>query len=203
MRLLTFKSCLGLPTETRAQGAAGGISRILCGPANRTATIIHLGHASPHGSSDQPGTHNGTGLPGPLFGLAAGGACQAGRSPGRWCALTDAFSPLPARQAGVRRCIFCGAFRDRGLSAAAPGSYPAPWPVTVRTFLPPIGQSANRAAMVPPGPALCSCLGLETETHPEFICKRGGVEVGCCGAAARPLHLANRVLVGRPGHNSD
>ncbi len=53
-----------------------------------------------------------------LFGLAPGGVCLAGRSPGRRWALTPPFHPCRR----CRRCHFCGTF----LRVTPTGRYPAP-----------------------------------------------------------------------------
>src|SRR5262245_12669912 len=48
-----------------------------------------------------------------LFGLAPGGVCLAGRSPGRRWALTPPFHPCLQRSSGddrCGRCNFCGTF---------------------------------------------------------------------------------------------
>jgi len=74
--------------------------------------------------------------PAPIFGLAPGGVCRAGLSPGRWCALTRTFSPLPdpaaARAAGHRRYAFCCTFpilcRRPEAPASDGGCYPSPCP---------------------------------------------------------------------------
>jgi hypothetical protein len=68
---------------------------------------IHLGPALPPASCGPPGdstgpasTTRGRGPVRPQRGLAPGGVCQAGRSPGRWCALTAPFHPCHAPVAG-------------------------------------------------------------------------------------------------------
>src|SRR5581483_1541903 len=60
-----------------------------------------------------------------LFGLAPGGVCLAGRSPGRRWALTPPFHPYRRPSSGDdarRRCNFCGTF----LRVTPTGCYPAP-----------------------------------------------------------------------------
>ncbi len=102
-------------------------------------TAIHLGHASPHTSSNLPGNRAGhTRHCCPflyLVLLQAGFTLPPALPPAR-CALTDTFSPLPplwvagARQADtkrrirVRRYVFCGTFRR----LAPPRRYLAPCP---------------------------------------------------------------------------
>ena len=109
--------------------ASGGfISRVLSpsrgirrgGPAARAAAI-HLGRLLPNGSSSQPGSlgakltcraHERTGAR-PLFGLAPGGVCHAGRvakTPVRSCRT---LSPLPVSFRRHRRYTLCGTFPKR------------------------------------------------------------------------------------------
>src|SRR4029077_13687701 len=80
-----------------AGGSAGRrVSRVLSrrGLATEAATAIYLAPRLPVGSSSLPGDRNGPGRSCPLLGLAPGGVCRAGRSPGRWCALTlRSFAP--------------------------------------------------------------------------------------------------------------
>ena len=94
----------------------------------RRVAIIHLGRRFPAASCDLPGGGPGRAIAS-LFGLAPGGACSAGRSPDRWCALTAPSHPCrrprpretrPERVGGMFLC----AFRQLAL----PGSYPAPCP---------------------------------------------------------------------------
>jgi hypothetical protein len=99
-------------------GATRSVSRVL------SRTVISLGRQSPAASSGQPGRSAGRVIP-PLFGLAAGGVCLAGRSPGRWCALAAPFHPYRASDgAFARRFDFCGTFPG----VAPAGHYPAPCP---------------------------------------------------------------------------
>ena len=108
------------------------------------ATIIRLGPAFPPGSSDQPGTRNGTGHPwSPIWSCCGRGLPSRRVSPPlvrsyrRHFTLTGP-KPFVRRDMEIdRRYLFCGAFRSEGLWPRAPGSYPAPRPVAVRTFLPP------------------------------------------------------------------
>jgi len=62
---------------------------------------IHLGRRLPAASSDLPGDGPGRAIAS-LFGLAPSGACSAGRSPDRWCALTAPSHPYrrPQRAGG-------------------------------------------------------------------------------------------------------
>ena len=69
------------------------ISRVL------SWTAIYLGHRLPGASSDQPGKSAGRVIL-PLFGLAAGGVCQASLSPSFWCALAAPFHPYRRLTAG-------------------------------------------------------------------------------------------------------
>jgi hypothetical protein len=97
---------------------------------------IYLDRMLPAGSSGQPG--DGPGWPiVPLFDLAPEGVFPAGRSPGRWWALTSPFHPCSAiiltlilsldgrgDQSDLRAVCFCGTFRR----VAPPGCYPASCP---------------------------------------------------------------------------
>ena len=75
------------------------ISRVL------SWTVIPLGHASPHGSSNLPGRDAGNVIA-PLFGLAPGGVCRALRRwPRRRCALTAPFHHHHARLATPFGCL--------------------------------------------------------------------------------------------------
>nr|VFJ47426.1 MAG: hypothetical protein BECKFW1821B_GA0114236_100259 [Candidatus Kentron sp. FW] len=111
------------------------ISRVLSG------TAIHLGHASPHTSSDLPGSGAGHAWlyasrhkPAPLFGLAPGGVYPATPITRGAVRSYRTISPLPACLLEVRiktgkqnsgRYIFCGTFRR----LASPRRYLAPRPV--------------------------------------------------------------------------
>ncbi len=113
-------------------------------------TIIPLGQTFPPGSSGQPGAHDGTGHPWPPIWPCCGWGLPIRlvtqppvRSYRRLFTLT-----IPRRE---WRYLFCGAFRSGGLWPATPGSYPAPWPVAVRTFLPQAEQLNRPAAMVSSG----------------------------------------------------
>jgi len=55
-------------------------------------TVIPLGGASLRRSSDLPGNNAGRVIV-PLFGLAPGGVCRAGRLPDSRCALAAPFHP--------------------------------------------------------------------------------------------------------------
>ncbi len=108
--------CHTLPTPV----ATWSISRIL------SRAIISLERRSPGVSSGQPGRSAGRFMP-PLFGLAAGGVCLAGRLPGRRCALAAPFHPY--RQApAVSFLLHFPWGRPR---RALPGTLP----YAVRTFL--------------------------------------------------------------------
>ena len=113
--------------------ATRSVSRIL------SRTIISLGRRSPGVSSGQPGRSAGRVVP-PLFGLAAGGVCLAGRLPARRCALTAPFHPYRATTA--RRWHFCCTFPG----VAPAGRYPAPCPAL-------FGLSSG-AGRVQPTPAI-------------------------------------------------
>ena len=157
-----------------------GVSRILCpNPVKGRATIIHLGRSFPKGSSDQPGTANGTGQPSSPIWSCRGRGLQSRRVSPPLVGSYPAISPLPSRLAGAlprplpsregrskvlergsrlvptagkptRRCLFCCAFRSEGLTPRAPGSYPAPRPVAVRTFLPPVRRDDPTGQRWPP-----------------------------------------------------
>ena len=100
------------------------ISRVL------SRTAIHLGHASPHASSDLPGSRagrtSGSSPSLPYLVLLRVGFTLPLLLPAARCALTAPFHPYPAatrRRAG--RYIFCGTFRR----LAPPRRYLAPCPV--------------------------------------------------------------------------
>ena len=81
------------------------VSRVLSPAVVRRVAVIHLEQRLPVASRDLPGGGAGRAVAS-LFGLAPGGACPAGRSPDRWCALTAPFHPYraPART-GARRYV--------------------------------------------------------------------------------------------------
>ena len=91
-RALLVTAASRSPEPLRAFVATRSISRIL------SRAIISLGCRSPGTSSGQPGRSAGRVVP-PLFGLAAGGVCLAGRLPARRCALTAPFHPCRASAA--------------------------------------------------------------------------------------------------------
>gem|GEM_PF-2945829 len=62
--------------------------------------IIYLGRLLPAASSDLTRGQRRAAANIPLFGLAPGGVYLAGRSPGRWCALTAPFHPYPVLEVG-------------------------------------------------------------------------------------------------------
>jgi hypothetical protein len=80
------------------------VSRVLCTPEG--PAIISLGRRLPGASCDHdPGTRDEQPLHRdggdvPLFGLAPGGVCLAGRSPGRRWALTPPFHPYRSLRGG-------------------------------------------------------------------------------------------------------
>ncbi len=100
------------------------VSRVL------SRTVIHLGHASPHGSSDLPGSFARAHSNAPLFGLAPGGVCPATRVATRAVRSYRTISPLPRRTGAV---YFLWHFPW----ARAPQALPGTLPCGARTFLPP------------------------------------------------------------------
>ena len=93
------------------------ISRVL------SRTIIHLGHVSPHGSSNLPGDSAGR-IIAPLFDLAPGGVFPADAVTSVRGALLPHHFTLTG-SCELRRYIFCGTFR--GLTP--PRRYLAPCPM--------------------------------------------------------------------------
>jgi hypothetical protein len=93
-------------TGVSRQGCGGGsrpVSRLLCPGRSPGVAAIHLGPALPPASCGPPGDSAGPASAAamvaavrPLFDLAPGGVYRAGRSPGRWCALTAPFHPCHA-----------------------------------------------------------------------------------------------------------
>ena len=75
-----------------------------------------------------------------LFGLAPGGVCLAGRSPGRRWALTPPFHPYRPLPREKRRCNFCGTF----LRVTPTGRYPAPCSLEPGLSSPPPRREAQR-----------------------------------------------------------
>jgi hypothetical protein len=79
------------------------VSRLLC-PRNRgwRPSIwdrrCRRPHAVHQGASTGPASSGRERPVRPLLDLAPGGVCQAGRSPGRWCALTAPFHPCRRRR---------------------------------------------------------------------------------------------------------
>ena len=84
---------------------SGPVSRVLSSAPRRIETVIHLGRASPHASSFQPGSGAGHSIA-PLFGIAPGGVWRASLSPDRWCALTAPFHPCRSRRTWAV-CFLC------------------------------------------------------------------------------------------------
>ncbi len=104
------------------------------GHLSRTPVARRLQRPEPEGSASS--------LTALLFGLAPGGVCLAGRSPGRRWALTPPFHPYRT----ARRCHFCGTF----LRVAPTGCCPAPCSEESGLSSPPCGAAAAR----PPRPAV-------------------------------------------------
>jgi len=94
------------------------ISRVL------SWTVIRLGHASPHASSDLPGGDAGHAIA-PLFGLAPGGVYLAATCCHARGALLPHLFTLTSAGLALRRFVFCGTFRR----LAPPRHYLAPCPV--------------------------------------------------------------------------
>ena len=104
------------------------------GPSARVAAI-HLGPSLPPASCGPPGSSTGpvsapAALPRravrSLFDLAPGGVCLAGRSPGRWCALTAPFHPYRWRLDGASGGLFSVAL-SCGSPRLAVSQHPALW----------------------------------------------------------------------------
>jgi hypothetical protein len=85
----------------------------------------------------------------PLFDLAPGGVYLAGRSPGRWCALTAPFHPCRPARAG-RRSALCGTV----LRVAPTGGWPAPCPVEAGLSSTPANRGRGRPAGSPCTPSM-------------------------------------------------
>ena len=98
------------------------ISRVL------SWTAIHLGPASPRASSDLPGPGAGH-AHGSLFGLAPGGVYPATAVASGAVRSYRTFSPLPGGSKAAGRYLFCGTFRNRTVTSAAPRRYLAPCPM--------------------------------------------------------------------------
>ena len=98
------------------------ISRVL------SWTAIHLGPASPRASSDLPGPGAGH-AHGSLFGLAPGGVYPATAVASGAVRSYRTFSPLPGGSKAAGRYLFCGTFRNRAVTSAAPRRYLAPCPM--------------------------------------------------------------------------
>jgi hypothetical protein len=138
-------------TRTHAPPVAGRdkSKKVRSRPVSRVLswTVIPLGHASPHGSSDLPGCRTGRPIAS-LFGLAPGGVCRALRRwPRRRWALTPPFHPYHARLATPFGGIFLLHFPSARAAQALPGTLPC----GARTFLP-REREANAAATVWPTP---------------------------------------------------
>ena len=98
------------------------ISRVL------SWTVIHLGFASPQTSSNLPGSSAGH-ANGSLFGLAPGGVYPATAVASGAVRSYRTFSPLPGGSKAAGRYLFCGTFRNRAVTSAAPRRYLAPCPM--------------------------------------------------------------------------
>jgi len=111
---------------------------------------IHLGPALPPASCGPPGNSAGpasgprVAAVCPLFDLAPGGVYLAGRSPGRWCALTAPFHPYRPARAGWRSAL-CGTV----LRVAPTGGWPAPCPVEAGLSSTPANRGRGRPAGSP------------------------------------------------------
>jgi hypothetical protein len=104
------------------------ISRVL------SWTVIHLGRASPHASSDLPGARDAGHAIAPYLVLLRVGFTMPRLLPRARCALTAPFHPYQRRT--LRRYIFCGTFRR----LAPPRRYLAPCPVE-----PGLSSASNKA----------------------------------------------------------
>ncbi len=119
------------------KGGSRPVSRVL------SRTVIHLGHASPHASSDLPG-----GLAGhenaPLFGLAPGGVYPATGVATGAVRSYRTLSPLPVPHhpgvAGPSAVCSLWHFPSARAAQALPGTLPC----GARTFLPPAAGAAGR-----------------------------------------------------------
>ena len=116
-----FRRAEGTPqpsaTPPERGSGRGAMRQAACKPGSvldatscvaRRVAVIHLGRRLPAASSDLPGDGPGRAIAS-LFGLAPSGACSAGRSPDRWCALTAPSHPYrrPHRSADGLAVCFC------------------------------------------------------------------------------------------------
>ena len=138
-----FQRCL---VDRQAACKPGSVPDAAGCPARRVAAI-HLGRRLPAASCDLPGDGPGRANVS-LFGLAPGGACSAGQSPDRWCALTAPSHPYrrppqkKTRGRTGRRCVSV-----RFPSARAAWELPSALSRGARTFLDPRpGQTRTEAA---------------------------------------------------------
>src|SRR5262245_6776952 len=117
------------------------VSRILSAALRRrgdhfSGTRVAAGLVRPTRESSDAGH-----VSSPIRSCSGWGLASRPGHPERWCALTAPFHPcLPRPKARDRRSTLCSTFRG----IAPPGSYPAPLPCGVRTFLePPEGRSRS------------------------------------------------------------
>ena len=124
------KPCFGVGNG-RKKKKSWPISRVL------SRTAIHLGLASPQGSSDLPGSRvgaRGAQAPAPLFGLAPGGVCTAADVATGAVRSYRTISPLPdieRRDGQCQAVYFLLHFPWTRVPQALPGTLPC----GVRTFL--------------------------------------------------------------------
>jgi|GEM_PF-4355215 len=120
----------GRATLSRARPAPTAVSNEVDRSISRVLswTAIHLGPASPRASSDLPGPGAGH-AHGSLFGLAPGGVYPATAVASGAVRSYRTFSPLPGGSKAARRYLFCGTFRNRAVTSAAPRRYLAPCPM--------------------------------------------------------------------------
>ena len=128
-----FQRCLA---DRQAACKPGSVPDAANRSAHRAAAI-HLGRRLPAASCDLPGDGPGRAIVS-LFGLAPGGACSAGRSPDRWCALTAPSHPYrrpPEKKTRGRTGWRCVSVRFP--SARAAWELPSALSRGARTFLDP------------------------------------------------------------------
>jgi len=109
--------------------------------------IIHLGHASPHASSDLPGSSADHASRSPIWSCSGWGLPCRERLPVTRCALTAPFHPY--RCLWQRRYVFCCTGRE----LAPPRRYLAPCPVE-----PGLSSPHREDAERLPGRLLCALL---------------------------------------------
>ena len=121
-----FQRCLA---DRQAACKPGSVPDAAERSAHRAAAI-HLGRRLPAASCDLPGDGPGRAIVS-LFGLAPGGACSAGRSPDRWCALTAPSHPYrrsPLKEvawsSGLAVCFCALSVSSRCLGVT---QRPVPW----------------------------------------------------------------------------